>query len=68
MHRRGAVLADRYHARVLRTPTEARRAVRYVRQNAVQHGVIAKTEEDTYASHVAPVTLPTPHTWLLREG
>jgi len=25
--RRGAVLADRYHARVLRTPTEVRRAL-----------------------------------------
>src|SRR5207253_2218005 len=37
MKRRGRVLADRYHARVLRTPTEARRAVLYVRHNHAKH-------------------------------
>ncbi|MGH7289232.1 MAG: transposase [Myxococcota bacterium] len=35
--RRGPVLADRYHARVLRTPTEVRRALAYVLQNARRH-------------------------------
>jgi putative transposase len=68
MRRRGRVPGDRYHARVLRTPTETRRAVRYVRRNGVHHGVVATAEDDAYASHVGRVSLPTPHTWLLREG
>ena len=68
MHRRGTVLADRYHSHVLRTPTETRRAVRYVTRNAVKHGVVARFEEDAYASHTAGVALPPPHTWLLRDG
>jgi hypothetical protein len=35
--RRGAVLVDRYHMRVLRTPTEVRRAIAYVLLNARRH-------------------------------
>jgi len=31
------VIADRYHARYLRTPTEVRRALVYVLQNGVKH-------------------------------
>lgn len=35
--RRGRVLADRYHARVLGTPREVHRAIRYVLLNHVKH-------------------------------
>jgi hypothetical protein len=35
--RRGAVLADRYHAHVLRTPREVRNALAYVLLNARRH-------------------------------
>jgi len=35
--RRGPVLADRYHLRVLQTPREARHALRYVLLNARHH-------------------------------
>ena len=35
--RRGRVLADRYHSRVLRTPREVYRALRYVLLNARRH-------------------------------
>lgn len=35
--RSGAVLADRYHARLLRTPREVHRALRYVLLNARRH-------------------------------
>ena len=35
--RRGAVLADRYHSRLLRSPTEVHRALRYVLLNARKH-------------------------------
>jgi hypothetical protein len=37
--RRGKVFGDRYHVRVLRTPTEVRNALRYVLGNAEHHGV-----------------------------
>ena len=36
-HRSGAVLADRYHLHVLRTPREVRRALSYVLMNARRH-------------------------------
>ena len=36
--RRGPVLADRYHLRVLKTPLEVRRALAYVLLNARRHG------------------------------
>jgi REP element-mobilizing transposase RayT len=35
--RKGRVVADRYHARVLRTPREVRNALRYVLLNARRH-------------------------------
>jgi REP element-mobilizing transposase RayT len=38
LRRQGNVLADRYHARVLKTPREARWALRYVLNNARKHG------------------------------
>jgi REP element-mobilizing transposase RayT len=37
MERKGAVFADRYHARSLRTPTEVRRALVYVLGNGRKH-------------------------------
>jgi putative transposase len=61
MHRRGRVLGDRYHAHPLRTPTEVRRALAYVRANARKHGV-ATAPRDPYASPAADVALPAPHT------
>lgn len=37
----GRVFCDRYHAHLLKTPTEIERAVRYVLTNAERHGVFA---------------------------
>ncbi len=37
--RTGRLWSDRYHARILRTPREVRRALAYVLQNARKHGV-----------------------------
>jgi REP element-mobilizing transposase RayT len=37
MDRKGAVFADRYHARALRTPTEVRNVLVYVLNNARKH-------------------------------
>ncbi len=73
MHKRGRVLGDRYHARPLRTPTEARRAVAYVRNNHRKHmnelgKPLPRTYVDDYASDAASITLPAPRTWLLRAN
>src|SRR5258706_4594052 len=37
MQRRAAVVADRYHAHILRTPSEVRRALAYVLRNLHKH-------------------------------
>ena len=77
MKRSGRVLDDRYHAHVLRTPTEVRRAIVYIRDNARQHA--AARGEAYSASYVDPyssaargrdhdVALPAPRTWLCRQG
>jgi len=65
MRRRGRVLADRFHAHVLRTPAEARNAVVYVRNNRRRH-VGGGASVDTYASGQAGVVLPDARSWLLR--
>jgi len=64
MHRRGRVLADRYHAHALRTPAEARNAIVYVRNNRRHHA--GGSARDEYASEHAGVVLPEARTWLLR--
>ncbi len=62
MNRRGSVLADRYHARILRTPTEVRRVRNYLLMNARRHyGLVGP---DPFASTVAVVA---PDTFLLRR-
>ena len=59
--RHGRVVGDRYHAHILRTPTEVRRARAYLLGNAARH--YGTQSPDEFAS-VHPVTLP--RTWLLR--
>jgi REP element-mobilizing transposase RayT len=48
--RRGQVVAERYHAHVLRTPTEARNALVYVLQNGRKHGAWTARRPDAYSS------------------
>jgi REP-associated tyrosine transposase len=75
MGRRGRVLDDRYHAHRLRTPTEVRRAIDYIRHNRRRH-LLAVGERlpagwlDPYSSEspVLAIVLPAPLTWLVREG
>jgi hypothetical protein len=75
MKQSGRVLGDRYHARLLRTPTEVARALGYVRDNHVKH--CAEWGERLPPGWVDPfssespelkVELPQPKTWLLRVG
>ena len=71
MKRQGKVLADRYHARILRTPTEVRRVLAYVRENHDVHrarwGKARSGARDPYssASREHGVPLPGAVTYLL---
>ena len=62
MGRHGKVLGDRYHARILRTPTEVRRVRDYLLQNARKH--YGLTVPDPYTSTVAVIA---PETFLMRR-
>jgi len=74
MGRKGRVFDDRYHARVLRTPTEVRHAIRYIVDNARKHAAqrgetYAPGYVDPYSSAgVSDLTLPSAQTWLVRTG
>jgi len=73
MKRRGHVLAKRYHAHVLRSPTLARRVVRYVRNNYAKHMAeigkpVGPSYIDPFASPGASIELAMPRTWLLRRA
>jgi len=48
LQRKGKVFADRYHARILKTPTEVRNAVRYVLNNLRKH------RPDTHPWYIDP--------------
>ena len=77
LERRGRVFADRYHDRVLKTPSEVRHALVYVLQNAKHHrgnGAVGAWWLDSRSS--APqffglqgsTEVARPHTWLLKVG
>ena len=79
MGRRGRVIGDRYHAHVLRTPSEVRRAVHYIRNNFRKHhgqgGAKVGADwpagwVDRYSSDSATLAgrLPKGQSWLLRVG
>ena len=69
MGKKGRVFADRFHARPLRTPTEVKRAIEYVRHNHRHHfdsdgNRFPKNWQDPcHAEDVTP-----PRTWLLSVG
>ena len=62
MRRRGRVIGDRYHARILRTPSEVRNVRHYLRTNAKKH--YALTIPDQFTSQEPFIT---PRTWLMRN-
>jgi REP element-mobilizing transposase RayT len=63
MARSGRVIADRYHAHILRTPSEVRRARSYLLTNAHHH--YGQVGADAFASR-GPVIAP--RTWLLQRS
>lgn len=71
MSRKGSVFADRFHAHVLRTPTEVARARRYVLENFRIHCLRAgepAPDRDPLSSAAMPSCAAPPVTWLLRIG
>ena len=62
MKRRGSVIGDRYHAHILKTPSEVKRARGYLLTNARHH--YGRASRDPYTSR-APLSAP--RTWLLRQ-
>lgn len=79
MGRRGAVFTDRYHAHVLRTPTEVRNALAYVLGNFASHA--ARRGEPVDPGYVDPYSsaapagpdgrsppVSAPRSWLLASG
>jgi putative transposase len=67
--RHGGVFADRYHARVLETPREVARTLRYVLENFKKHSRegLPRGWVDAFASTIATPLHP-PKVWLLRVG
>jgi len=62
MQRKGSVFDDRYYAHVLRTPTEVKNTLEYVRDNAKKHyGWFG----GDYSSGAHPELTLLPETWLL---
>jgi REP element-mobilizing transposase RayT len=74
MHGHGRVIAHRYHARSLRTPTEVYRALGYVRDNAAVHAARRGARSnwawvDRFSSDAElSFTPPAATTWLLDVG
>jgi putative transposase len=74
MSKRGKVLGDRYHARILRTPLDVRRALRYVRTNHDVHRArwgdarLGVPDPLSTASRNHGAVLPWPITNLLRHA
>jgi REP-associated tyrosine transposase len=76
MNRKGPVFADRYHARLIRSPREAAHAVRYVLENRVIHalrnGEPLPPGIDPFCSAAwhwhEPRLIAEPWWWMLRVG
>ncbi len=79
-NRKGKVFSDRYHARILRSPTEVRNALVYVLRNHVKHGIVLEGLDpcasgrwfdgwrDVRAESEVGAHLARARTWLLRVG
>jgi hypothetical protein len=68
LRRSGRLFADHYHARLLCSPTEVWRAIRYVLGNAERHYRERGADPFSSAAPEAQDVLVSPLGWLLREG
>lgn len=67
MGRKGQVIGDRYHSRVLRSERAAKIAIRYVKDNHLKHktSVPYGWKIDPFSSFGGLIALPTPRSHLL---
>jgi len=66
MRRSGRVMGDRYHARILKTPSEVKRVRHYLLTNAQHHyGQTTATMATTADPYTSVAPLVRPRTWLL---
>ena len=69
MHRKGRVIGDRYHSRVLRSERAAKVAIRYVKDNHLKHKTSVpwswKADSDPFSSWSKLIVLPEPRSRLL---
>jgi REP element-mobilizing transposase RayT len=68
LRRTGAVFADHYHSRLLRSPTEVADAIRYVLDNAARHYGEVVPDRFSSGAQGARAILALPLGWLLNEG
>lgn len=71
MGARGRLFADRFHERILRTPTETRNVLRYVLGNHVRHlAEVGKIgiARDPFSSAVSTDAVSEARSWLLARG
>jgi putative transposase len=66
LERKGALFADHYHSRLLRSPSELAIAIRYVLENAAHH--FSATGDDWFSSAKHRGALAAPRGWLLSVG
>jgi len=70
--RKGRVFADRYHLRILKTPTEVKNALRYVLENRWKHHPARPDYfvEQDFCSSLAWLdsAVVAPQTWLLQSA
>jgi putative transposase len=66
--RSGHVFADHYHSRLLKTPTELTRAIRYVIENASHHYGDRGADDFSSRGRDGLIALARPLGWLLRVG
>jgi REP element-mobilizing transposase RayT len=74
MFTRGRVIGDRYHCRLLNTPTEVRNAIHYIRHNHRKHMAeigqyLPASWADPYESEspMIGIALLPPRTWLVKR-
>ena len=68
MRTRGGVYADRFHERVLRSPSEVRNVVRYVLANHEHHFGASAAVDSCSSANPALDVVSLPGSWLLRVG
>ncbi|HEY7956810.1 MAG TPA: hypothetical protein VII38_16010, partial [Polyangia bacterium] len=73
MSRKGRVIAERWHQHILRTPSEAKRALAYVLNNFRKHQAqrgnrLTTTLLDRFSSAIAGAPIIRARTWLLRQA